>query len=113
MSAEKIRDFISPYISVEFHRSGDTTEMARFLVPFINCGPEHFHNIDLDTLNPILRDGLCPDLDKLRDHWIVSGSYADSDYTYFTVKIMKCNPAKNVNCKTEIEVEQFLSSYYF
>ena len=68
------------------------------MIPFIKCTDEHFSIVNMTNKG----DYLCPDLEKIKNKWVLKGKYHDAVRIRQAVHVTKC--LNNDACESDDKI---------
>ena len=102
-------------LNLQIKKDGVKSNEIKFWRP---CTKKDFEDNGISMDDPIvsqrlLRNRICPNIDRASSDWGVSNSYSNNEYRQsFSVELWKCN-SDFERCKPESDIDRVLKSVYF
>lgn len=107
---EKVNDYIRFVLNVQTRVTvGEEQKKTNVIIDFRPCRKEDFiaNGLSLsdEVMKKTVRHRICPDIDKEDKRWLVTNSYADSNFRQsFSLMLLRCNREYRKTCKDNNEV---------
>jgi len=84
-----------------------------YVSEFRKCTVQDFKQRNIDFVFTTENLRFCPDLEKIKDEWILSNIRNNGDDRYYKIEIVKCKPINGVKCEDESKIIKLLRYLYF